>query len=354
VDYLSSQIMEVNQVIGSATSQVENRVATLADLRALMDSIREEIAILRNPSEEPQIDLVTEEARREIHSLQQEVIRLREARHTTPLDISRTRTREPKACMPDKFDGTRANFWGFVQQVRLYLRLYSSYYPDGFTQVAFIGTLLSGNARSWLAPLLEKDSPILYNLEAFLERFTAAFGDSDRERVAERKIQNLCQGTRSAAIYAAEFQQLTCDLDWNDKAYMTRFRYGLKDDVKNLLITMPKVDTLEELISQAITCDNRLFELRQERRSSWRNDGVFIPRPKSPENRSTRPEPMQIDAARFKTLTPEEKERRMENGLCLYCGEEGHKAGNCHKKLNRRTVKTRSALIPENDDAQPQ
>jgi hypothetical protein len=180
------------------------------------------------------------------------------------------------------------------------------------------------NARSWLAPLLEKVSPILYNLEAFLERFTAAFGDSDRERVAERKIQNLCQGTRSAAIYAAEFQQLTCNLDWNDKAYMTRFCYGLKDDVKNLLITMPKVDTLKELISQAITCDNRLFELRQERRSRWRNDGAFIPRPKSLENYSTRPQSMQIDAVRFKTLTPEVKERRMENGLCLYCGEEGH------------------------------
>jgi hypothetical protein len=349
--------MEVNQVIDSTTPQVENRVATLADLRALMNSIREEIAILRNPSEEPQIDLVTEEARREIHSLQQEVARLREARHvshTTPLDISRTSTREPKASMPDKFDGSRANFRGFVQQVRLYLRLYPSRYPDGFTQIAFIGTLLSGNARSWFAPLLEKDSPILYNLEAFMERFTAAFGDSDREGVAERKIQNLRQGSRSAAIYAADFQQLTCDLDWNDKAFMTRFRYGLRDDVKNLLITMPKVETLEELISQAIVCDNRLFELRQERRSSWRHDGAFATFAKGPEHHSTGPEPMQIDAVRFKPLTPEERRRRMEEGLCLYCGEQGHKAGSCPKKQNRRIVRTRGAIMQENEDAQPQ
>ena len=169
--------------------------------------------------------------------------------HTTPLDIPRVSTREPNACMLDKFDRTRANFRGFVQQVRLYLRLYPTCYSDGFTQVAFIGTLLSGNARSWFAPLLEKDSSIQYNLEAFMERLTITFGDSDRERVVERKIQNLRQGSRSATIYAAEIQQLTCDLDWNDKAYMTRFRYRLRDDVKNLLITMPKVDTLEELIS---------------------------------------------------------------------------------------------------------
>jgi hypothetical protein len=320
-----------------------------------MNSLREEIAFLRDPSKEPQIDLVTEEARREIHSLQQEVVRLREARHvphTTSVD--RISMKEPKASMPDKFDGTRTHFRGFVQQVRLYLRLYSSRYPDGFTQVAFIGTLLSGNARSWFAPLLEKDSPILYNLEAFMERFTAAFGDSDREGVAERKIQQLRQGSRSAAIYAAEFQQLTCDLDWNDKAFMTRFRYGLRDDVKNLLITMPKVDTLEELISQSIICDNRLFELRQERRAGWRNDGTFAAFSKGPENHSTGPEPMQIDAVRVKSLTPEERKRRMDEGLCLYCGDQGHRAGSCPRKQNRRIVKTRGAIMQENEDAQPQ
>ena len=96
---------------------------------------------------------------------------------------------------------------------------------------------------------------------------------------------------------------------------MTRFRYGLRDDVKNLLITMPKVDMLEELISQAIVCDNRLFELRQERRSSWRNDETFVALSKGPENYSTGPEPMQIDAVRVKSLTPEERKRRMEKGL---------------------------------------
>jgi hypothetical protein len=349
--------MEVNQAMDSASPQIENRVATLADLQALMNSVREEIAFLRNPSKDSQIDPVTEEARREIHSLQQELVRLRETRHVSPttlMDNSRTSTKEPKASMPDKFDGTRTNFRGFVQQVRLYLRLYPSRYPDGFTQVAFIGTLLSGNARSWFAPLLEKDSPILYNLEAFMERFTAAFGDSDREGVAERKIQNLRQGSRSAAIYAAEFQQLTCDLDWNDKAFMTRFRYGLRDDVKNLLITMPKVNTLEELISQAIICDNRLFELRQEKRSGWRNDGAFAAFSKGQENRSTGAEPMQIDAVRFKPLTTEERKRRFEQNLCLYCGEAGHIATTCSKKQKPQTTRLRNTNIQENEDAQPQ
>ncbi|GGS28793.1 hypothetical protein GCM10010252_78110 [Streptomyces aureoverticillatus] len=35
-------------------------------------------------------------------------------------------------------------------------------------------------------------------------------------------------------------------------------------------------------------------------------------------------EDMQIDAVRFKLLTEQEKIRRRQEGLCLYCGEPKH------------------------------
>jgi hypothetical protein len=72
--------------------------------------------------------------------------------------------------------------------------------------VAFIGSLLSGNALSWFAPFLEKRSPVLQNMAQFEAFFTVVFGDSDRERVAKTKMQSLRQETRSATIYAVEFQ----------------------------------------------------------------------------------------------------------------------------------------------------
>jgi hypothetical protein len=89
--------------------------------------------------------------------------------------------------------------------------------------VVFIGSLLSGNTLSWFVSFLEKHSPVLQDMVQFEALFTAAFGDSDRERVAEMKMQSLCQEIRSAAIYAIEFQQLICDLEWNDKAFINRF-----------------------------------------------------------------------------------------------------------------------------------
>ena len=46
--------------------------------------------------------------------------------------------------------------------------------------------------------------------EAF---FIAIFGNSDKEKMVETKMQSLRKRMWFATIYAAEFQQLTCDLE---------------------------------------------------------------------------------------------------------------------------------------------
>jgi hypothetical protein len=262
--------------------------------------------------------------------------------------------KEPRVSLPDKFDGTRSKFRGFVNQIRLITILQPERYPTEEARVGLVGTLLTGQALSWFAPLFEKRSPILSNFESFLEAFAEAFGEHDKVRWATTKIRSLRQGARSASVYASDFRQLASDINWGEEALVSQFYWGLRDDVKDLLLTLPDPQTLNEAISQAVKCDNRLFQRRQDQRprhQATRYDATMTTRSLGSHLEA---EDMQIDAARVRTLTPEEKKRRMEEGLCLYCGEEGHKVGNCPKKQNRRTVKTRSAVIPENDDAQPQ
>jgi hypothetical protein len=262
--------------------------------------------------------------------------------------------KEPRVSLPDKFDGTRSKFRGFVNQIRLITVLQPERYPTEEARVGLVGTLLTGQALSWFAPLFEKRSPILSNFESFLEAFAEAFGEHDKVRWATTKIRSLRQGARSASVYASDFRQLASDINWGEEALVSQFYWGLRDDVKDLLLTLPDPQTLNEAISQAVKCDNRLFQRRQDQRprhQATRYDATMTTRSLGSHLEA---EDMQIHAARVRTLTPEEKKRRMEEGLCLYCGEEGHKVGNCPKKQNRRTVKTRSAVIPENDDAQPQ
>jgi len=52
---------------------------------------------------------------------------------------------------------------------------------------------------------------------------------------------------------------------------------------------------------------------------------------------------MELDASsstKFKPLTPEERKRRYDNNLCLYCGEGGHRATECPKKKNKGNKKS--------------
>ena len=40
---------------------------------------------------------------------------------------------------------------------------------------------------------------------------------------------------------------------------MSQFYWCLRDNVKDMLLTLPDPQTLNEAISQAVKCDNRLF-----------------------------------------------------------------------------------------------
>jgi hypothetical protein len=152
--------------------------------------------------------------------------------------------KEPRVSLPEKFNGDRTKLRDFVNQVRLVFRLQPHRYTTEETQVGLIGSLLIGTALFWFSSLLEKDSPLLVDLDQFLEEFSRTFGERDRALIATTKLRTLQQRSRPALAYVAEFQQLACDLDWNDTALITMFRWGLRDDIKTLLLNLPKPTTL--------------------------------------------------------------------------------------------------------------
>ncbi|CAG8822521.1 25852_t:CDS:2, partial [Racocetra persica] len=152
-------------------------------------------------------------------------------------------------------------------------------------------------------------------------------------RTAATRIRKLTQGSKSASSYASEFRQISSDLDWGEAALIDQFRIGLKNDVKDLLLTMEDPTSLNDAIAKAVRCDNRLFERRRERQGHSLDRGDSV---SNYSRSSLTPEPMQIDSTRARTLSEEEKQRRWANNFCLYCGEPGHIA----KKLGKRGAPT--------------
>ncbi|KAH6596910.1 hypothetical protein BASA50_004845 [Batrachochytrium salamandrivorans] len=65
------------------------------------------------------------------------------ATNSTPISIL-----EPKASLPDKFDGTRRKFRGFINQLELVFQLQASRYDTDRKKIAMLGTLMTWKRTS--------------------------------------------------------------------------------------------------------------------------------------------------------------------------------------------------------------
>ena len=110
-------------------------------------------------------------------------------------------------------------------------------YPTDASRVGLVGSLLSGIALSWFAPLLETNSPLLHNFEEFVKEFKACFGDTDGARTTINKIRTLRQGDQPASTYAANFRLIASDIPWDEQALMEQFCSGLRSDVDRIRFT---------------------------------------------------------------------------------------------------------------------
>jgi hypothetical protein len=128
--------------------------------------------------------------------------------------------------------------------------------------------LLFEAALSWFALLLEKNSPHLEDLDNFLTKFSDTFSKTDKVQTAIIKLRSLRQGSCLTSVYAVDFRQLACDVDWDDNTLISVFHWGLRDNIKDLFLNFPDPLKLTEAITQAVRGDNQLFECRQKQRST--------------------------------------------------------------------------------------
>lgn len=267
-----------------------------------------------------------------------------------------------KAKDPERFDGSPDKFKGFIIQLELYIRLQPAAFPNNTTRVLFAANCLQGKALTWFEPMLNSffakgnEAPlrvrqIFSSFEEFKKELRTFCGVQDAAKEAERKIQGLKQQT-SVAHYASQFRSVAVHLGWDDSAMAFVFFQGLKQEVRERYIDKEKPDKLNALIEDAIKIDNRIQEFRQD--NGKKNHIPYYGRNQANTSHPRRTKgfypaggtmSMDLDMGHKKRqtnkkfvkkgpLSQSERDRRMKNNLCLYCGESGHSARDCPKKGN--------------------
>lgn len=265
--------------------------------------------------------------------------------------------RPPKVADPEFFTGERDKFEGFLSQLSLKFATDPTTFASSAARIAFAGSFLRGRAEEWFRPHVEPETGRISfaSYEEFVAQFKAAFADPDAIATATRRLQALRQGSKSASAYHAEFASIMSRLKWDEKAQISTFRDGLRDEIKDLLIAREVPASFSEFVALIIKLDNAWHARQEEKKlSALRASGRTAnnqggsrsasspssgPAPAAsaaPSTSSgTAPGPMELDAAGRGKLTRKERMRRRANNLCMFCGKAGHWLKDCPESTKK-------------------
>ena len=175
--------------------------------------------------------------------------------------------------------------------------------------------------------------------------------------------------------YNVEFNRLAIQTGWSNNVLRHRYYSGLADRIKDIMGHHSKPSTLDDMKKLAYSIDSHHWERQREKSHSKKStppkSNRTPPRSNnhsnndnsnkksypstSNSNKSSKPasanstaKPDISDKLKDGKLTTQERQRRMDSNLCMYCGAIGHKAQDCTKS-NSSAVKTkgRAAQVKE-------
>ncbi|KAI4874718.1 hypothetical protein NFI96_007697 [Prochilodus magdalenae] len=236
---------------------------------------------------------------------------------------------------PEKYDGAPSQCQGFLLQCSLF---FSNSPPSSDSaRISFVVSRLTGRALDWATAVWRSYGQATY--ERFIQDFSEVFDHPNEGRSSGELLIRMRQGIRPVAEYALDFRIVAAGSGWNEPALVVAFRNGLHPDLLKELACRDDGLDLDKLIALAIRLDQlKRGAVQSARRASSARSRQLacswsvgaLPRPTSRVSGNSVPEePMQADSAR---LTPAERSRRRQEGLCLYCGEEWYLLRDCRTR----------------------
>ncbi|KAL0165899.1 hypothetical protein M9458_037743, partial [Cirrhinus mrigala] len=196
-----------------------------------------------------------------------------------------------------------------------------SQFPTDRSKIALIITLLTGRALRWAEALWTSKSPHLGSLDLFLQHFRQVFGQPVTPITVQEELLQLHQGKLPIHEYILRFRTLSLTSGWNDSALLAVFRRGLNANIRQQMAIYEDNVGLDAFLKRAVTISQHL--------TACETPVEFAPSCTSTEK------PMHLYTY---PLTAQERTRRLQGGLCLYCGAPSHLLLQCPVRPAKSTV----------------
>ncbi|KAI7793177.1 hypothetical protein IRJ41_007388 [Triplophysa rosa] len=179
---------------------------------------------------------------------------------------------EPHANSPPLYDGDPNSCRAFLSQCSLVFALQPRRYATEETRIAYILTLLTGQARQWGITVWEAQDPCCRSFREFRMEMTSLFDRSVRGDEAAAQISRINQGRSSITDFAIRFKTLAAACDWNAGALRARFLDSLSPAIADEIAALDPPRDLEELINLCLQIESRINARRRHNTSPpvWR------------------------------------------------------------------------------------
>ena len=302
---------------------------------------------------------------------------------------NRDKPKRAKAKEPDTFDGSDSRkLNNFILLCNLYFRNNTAYEDDS-AKVTFALSYLRGTALEYFEPsILDSDEfpDWMDSWSAFIRTLRVQFGPIDPTGDAESRIDHLkMQDNQHIVKYNVEFNRYAVRTGWDDSVLRHRYYTGLAERIKDVMGQQGKPPTLDGMKILAHTIDSRHWERQSEKSRGNKNKSDDKPdksdanksdkgnksddknkntagnsKGKKPDNsKSGKPSsssgssnPLADKLGKDGKLTQQERQRRFDNNLCMFCGGVGHTAKDCPKSSSSAAkAKARAAQAKEKEPA---
>lgn len=228
----------------------------------------------------------------------------------------------------DKYSGDkREDILAWLFKVNEQITL-SSVQGDDF-KIAFAGTALIGNAATWYRAV--KMTNEITTWDDFQTALKSNFYPIDPVKQARDQLHILVQST-SVRDYTANFRHLCTIIGKiSEEEKLDRYVRGLKTRTR-FQVELKQPSTFDEACRLAEIIDvsnDRIFSNIHTNRATQQQPQHHKPRRDGPVPMEVNTMPEPKEKPKFKKLTPEEKERRRREGLCVYCGSDKHQLEAC-------------------------